>query len=858
MHRWPPTRLLAAVSFAAAILGSTADIDVKARVERGEGVPFFDERLGCRDDDGVWSDFRELLQYSRLRIFEADEGPELASLLTKHLAARTSNVTEILQCNVGIVAGFHQLARYSASVGEDWRAYRLLQLAMIWVFTLRNGIEVPEEAAKEWATRSDLIAQEIRLLRGRLRLEQERRLTRLPYVSPTFRQPGLRVAVVSICAYPEDHPLVLRLLTPENRRAYADRHGYSLHVHMEHPMPNLGVHIQHAKLALVAGYLRSGKYDWVAWLDCDSIIMNMNKTLDAVIHRYARRSVRPHAHSRTSGGRSLKPGSGRDAVSARPDARATVRGGSGKDGRMRGAGISGERSTASRRSELVNASGAVDLDEPLADEELQAIVAHIGSCNTEGGCWASTKVRVNRHTHYKVDVSTAQVDMEGREERLASISVGGRELGDCNPEPESDFDCGQWQCFERVVVPPEAVASGILELRVQSVKTSNDCHCSLIYGTCYSAALASWNEAAGGEKMTDPRYGMFVRFTLTPVLEGDTESNNTERSKEAAIVAESCKPNLENSSLSSPPGDITFQVVKKGAECVGKDMLLGLHVSLEECLTLCYTLLHCQFVIFGADRKKGQCFWEMSDCTTFEEDSYTVYQLTVRDVGSSNGSNPQAGTCDAGTAVSHSDREGIVGTDVDANQIGVEEDEVFEVGDDEDVDLLITEESWGLSSANWLIRASEWSIWFMEKAFELCHESMPLFGDQDAMIHLLFNSDALRNHVSGDPMEPRAIIIPQRELNSYDALNAHYMGCDAYAEGDLLVTFPGCKDAQACNPLFRMAAEYASGEGMRAEEEENLVAAASRRSAHLRLFGPPEEAAAIFEAARRARRVTER
>lgn len=29
-----------------------------------------------------------------------------------------------------------------------------------------------------------------------------------------------------------------------------------------------------------------------------------------------------------------------------------------------------------------------------------------------------------------------------------------------------------------------------------------------------------------------------------------------------------------------------------------------------------------------------------------------------------------------------------------------------------------------------------------------------------------------------------------------EALNAHFMGCDAFQEGDLLVTFPGCKVPQ--------------------------------------------------------------
>merc|ERR1719162_2584891 len=138
---------------------------------------------------------------------------------------------------------------------------------------------------------------------------------------------------------------------------------------------------------------------------------------------------------------------------------------------------------------------------------------------------------------------------------------------------------------------------------------------------------------------------------------------------------------------------------------------------------------------------------------------------------------------------------------------------------DDGVDLLITEEGWGLSSANWIIRSSAWSIAFLERAFELCHRDMPLFGDQDAMIHLLLNPRALRHDLKGDALDPHAVIIPQRELNAYDNLNAHYMGCDGFEDGDLLVTFPGCKEPQACNPLFKLAAKYAVDRDNRTDGE---------------------------------------
>jgi len=137
--------------------------------------------------------------------------------------------------------------------------------------------------------------------------------------------------------------------------------------------------------------------------------------------------------------------------------------------------------------------------------------------------------------------------------------------------------------------------------------------------------------------------------------------------------------------------------------------------------------------------------------------------------------------------------------------------------------LLITEEGWGLSSANWLVRNSPWSREFLNSALTAAHVELNLFGDQDGMILHLLNDHTLsaassraaddrrdRRTLTADPFDPHAVIIPQFELNAYDALNALTMECDAFVEGDLLITFPQCKDAEGCNDVFELAAEYAT------------------------------------------------
>lgn len=49
------------------------------------------------------------VEYGRLRVFDPDEGEDLAKELLSSMADRTSNISLILQCNVGVIAGYHLL-----------------------------------------------------------------------------------------------------------------------------------------------------------------------------------------------------------------------------------------------------------------------------------------------------------------------------------------------------------------------------------------------------------------------------------------------------------------------------------------------------------------------------------------------------------------------------------------------------------------------------------------------------------------------------------------------------------------------------------------------------------------------------
>ena len=70
--------------------------------------------------------------------------------------------------NTGVIAGFQRLAhQLYASVGEraSFYRYRLLQMALIFIFTLRNANKIPEEAASYWAVSERYIIPSIMQIR---------------------------------------------------------------------------------------------------------------------------------------------------------------------------------------------------------------------------------------------------------------------------------------------------------------------------------------------------------------------------------------------------------------------------------------------------------------------------------------------------------------------------------------------------------------------------------------------------------------------------------------------------------------------------------------------------------------------
>jgi len=547
------------------------------------------KELACELWRPVWRRYHEAYTHA-LQTANSEAGPEqraaVRSELAQALSQRTANISDVLSCNVGVIAGYYLLARmaspaaveslgaFGASEGEANLAYRLLQMALIFIFTLRNGNRIPDGPGMAWAiTEQAIIPAIMQLKKGHDWLQRERLRRSVP-ISPSFRDRSLHIAVVSICAYPPDHPLALPKVTPPNRDAYTRRHGYELRLHLEPPV--LGAHglgVQHAKLATVLAYMQSSDFDWIAWFDCDSIFMNLERTLDSIIYQYAQ---------------------------------------------QRGP-----------------SKGEVE-------EEEEVGIAPAPICGAPAG---------------PPDVSGEWLD--------------------------------SW-------VPPDMQDEAAVQIRQSPDGT-------------LQAAARQFGEAAG-------------RVDEDASLELDFEGG-----------------------------------ALKGRVIVEEDDAHGNYAV--------------------------RLAWENGAVWDRRKESQQARQSRRR---------PCREPC----------LEPGLGCTAEL---------------DPDVDLLITEEGWGLSSANWMIRRSAWSLKFLHDALTAAHVEMKLFGDQDAIILHIMNQQALGAaagaapgslELTEDPLDRHVAIVPQFELNSYDALNALTMECDMFVEGDLLITFPQCKDAEGCNDVFNLAADY--------------------------------------------------
>ena len=82
-----------------------------------------------------------------------------------------------------------------------------------------------------------------------------------------------------------------------------------------------------------------------------------------------------------------------------------------------------------RKRSMTRLAERHDYAEPFEDEVLESYVGHVGSCNSDEGCYLSTSVRVNPRVQYRATLRAAQIDMEQDSEKLSFVTLAGRDMG---------------------------------------------------------------------------------------------------------------------------------------------------------------------------------------------------------------------------------------------------------------------------------------------------------------------------------------------------------------------------------------------------------------------------------------------
>eukprot|EP00919_Chromeraceae_sp_WS-2016_P064188 GHVR01151880.1.p1 GENE.GHVR01151880.1~~GHVR01151880.1.p1 ORF type:complete len:447 (-),score=57.37 GHVR01151880.1:43-1188(-) len=93
----------------------------------------------------------------------------------------------------------------------------------------------------------------------------------------------LSIGVVTLCAYPEGH--LLTRYSVANKQQYVRQHSYGLLVETE----RVDERRPHAwgKIKLMIDTLSKKKWEWVMWMDCDSLFMDFNVSIEALLYKYS-------------------------------------------------------------------------------------------------------------------------------------------------------------------------------------------------------------------------------------------------------------------------------------------------------------------------------------------------------------------------------------------------------------------------------------------------------------------------------------------------------------------------------------------------------------------------------------------
>lgn len=243
-----------------------------------------------------WEDFRRVLQLA-----VDSEATAPASAMEAYFGLMQLYLLDAgkaLRCRMGAAAVFFRLGRQYMHLGFMQRAANLFQLAMsmFWdASRAQHGMVCLQYELWGFKWFDDFM--EVYL--GHAAKLQRNAAAMLPYpshwqVPANFRDRSLKIGVFSLCEYGPDSAMYWLLSrSSENRRMYCQRHGYGMEWRSERPELARSRHAVWGQLAGPLELLHESpaRYDWIMSMDCDSLFVNMEVTIESVLYQFAARET---------------------------------------------------------------------------------------------------------------------------------------------------------------------------------------------------------------------------------------------------------------------------------------------------------------------------------------------------------------------------------------------------------------------------------------------------------------------------------------------------------------------------------------------------------------------------------------
>eukprot|EP00386_Alphamonas_edax_P008359 GDKI01027437.1.p1 GENE.GDKI01027437.1~~GDKI01027437.1.p1 ORF type:complete len:461 (+),score=90.85 GDKI01027437.1:53-1435(+) len=236
-----------------------------------------------------WVAFRERYN-NALQMQERGQEIQAAELMLRLADEYAMDADTALDCRLAAGAVFYKLGQFYLKRGFAQRAHNLHQLtmAMMWD-TSRSGPEAIQclDHHEMWGVRWPEYMQHYLTLAAELRRNDPEGLPPSVSVPKDFRS-NLNIGVVSLCDYPPGSPLPSNSLG--NREPYTKLYGYT---NLFHTKNDFNRHPVWGAMALTLRHLKTNQYDWLMWVDCDSMFVDMTRTVDFLIYTAAGRT-NPH------------------------------------------------------------------------------------------------------------------------------------------------------------------------------------------------------------------------------------------------------------------------------------------------------------------------------------------------------------------------------------------------------------------------------------------------------------------------------------------------------------------------------------------------------------------------------------